>query len=245
MKIAVTSTTLPHIFIKAVLSVLLLSFCLGVKGGNFETTISLGYGTYQLTDLRTFQKQSIPDIGVDVESVSSFPAYYNYQLSVLYYLKGKWGIGATGSFFSTGGRNHYADYSGFYKLDMLIDAKNAGLVFNRKIVLLTDWYLIPEISSGVKWSNLKLNEDITVFSETETTDYILNSFGWWIEPRLRMCYQPFSFIMIGTSVGYEYNLPSKNHLAGDKDRYIMLENQKNMKIGWSGMRYLLSLSFIF
>jgi hypothetical protein len=244
MKIMEINITLINIFSKALLLFVLLNYCYNARANNFETTISMGYGNYQLTDLRAFQKQSLTKLGVDVKSVTSFPAYFNYQLTALYYIKSKWGVGATGGFFSTGGRNHYADYSGFYKLDLLLNAKNAGLVFNRKINF-TGVYLIPEISSGAKWSTLKLDEDIKVHTETKSTDYILNSLGWWVEPRIRVCYQPLSFIMLGTSVGYEYNLPSKNHLADDSDRFLMLENQKNIKIGWSGMRFSMSISFLY
>lgn len=237
--------TLHHIFIKAVLSVFLLFFCVEVEGRNFETTISVGYGNYQLSDLRSFQTQYLPNIGVDVKSVSSFPAYFNYHLSVLYYIKSKWGVGATGSFFTTGGRNHYADYSGFYKLDLLLNAKNAGLVFNRKLSLTTNWYLIPEISSGAKWSSLKIDEDIKVITETKETNYNAHSLGWWIEPRINACYQPFSYMMLSSSIGYEYNLPSKNHLTEDKNLFLMLKNQKNMEIGWSGLRFKMGISFLF
>jgi hypothetical protein len=223
----------------------LLILSLTVSAQYFETTMEMGAGKYQLTDLRTFQKESLPVIDLPIESVTTFPPYYSYHASILYYPGTQLGIGACGSFYSTGGRNHYADYSGYYKLDLLINCVNMGISSNYQIKLFPTIKIIPEISTGIKLSNLQLIEKLHATEDLSSTEYKIKSLGWWIEPRVAIRYQPFKIIGISASVGYEYNDPSKNHLSHDKERYLQLKNNENVRIGWSGIRAYLGLSFHF
>jgi len=214
--------------------------------GNFEVAAFTGFGSYQLNDLRTFQHESLPQLGVDIRSTTNFPSYYYYQLSMLYYIRDKWGIGITGSFFSTGGRNHYKDYSGEYKFDMLTNARNIGVVFNRKINLKNGLFIIPEICAGIKLSDLKLMESHRVYADSTSSEFLVKSIGMWVEPRVRLMYMPLSFLGVGASIGYEYNLPSKNYLSTDHDRFLMLiSKRENMRFDWSGLRPNINMIFTF
>jgi len=244
MKISDTPMISARIYLSSLL-IALLFITTGALAGNFEVVLSAGKGTYALSDLRSFQQNSLPDLGVGVESVTTFPPYYFYQLSGCYYINGKWGIGATGAFFSTGARNHYEDYSGYYKLDLLVNAQNAGLLFNRKFSIGKGLSFIPEIASGIKMSNLSLDEELKVYPDSVGTSMQVVSIGFWAEPRIRMLYQPLPFMGIGFSAGYELNLPSKNSLRENRNQFLMGSDNRNVKLGWSGVRASLNLSIIF
>jgi hypothetical protein len=219
-------------------------WCLYGVAQRVETTIEIGGGTYQLADLRKFQQQAIPEIDVPIESVSSFPAYWAYKASMLYYINGNWGVGFTGSFYSTGARNHYEDYSGYYKLDILLSSINAGVTLNRKFNLSQQVKLIPEISSGIKFSDISMSENLHVTTNLNSEEIELKSNGLWLEPRVRVLFQPITSIALGASVGYEYNLPSKNYLADDKQQYLQTHDGKVVRVGWSGLRAFLSVSYL-
>ena len=95
-------------------------------------TTESGIGTFGMHDLKDFQVAVLPDLGVKVESLSKFPPYFGYGVSILHYFNSGIGLGITSDYFSTGGTNYYEDYSGSYKFNLLTHAYNIGNGFLHK-----------------------------------------------------------------------------------------------------------------
>ena len=112
--------------------IFLLSFTLiflqQAKCQKFDIGFNLGYGFYQLDDLKKYQSEKKDEYSnINVTSVEQFPGSLNYNLFVNYFANKRNVIGLTGTYYTTGGRNHIKDYSGEYKLDMILNGYKIGM----------------------------------------------------------------------------------------------------------------------
>jgi hypothetical protein len=196
-----------------------------------------GAGTFYMKDLKAFQTSMIPDLGVNVESISKFPPYYGYGLSLVYFINSKIGLGITGDFFSTGGRNYYKDYSGLYSFDLLTHAFNFGTVFSLSHVVGKHLNTYIEIQQGLKISKLKMSEKLTITDPIISESYDLQSTSWWIKPGYRIEFKLFKGISAGAFLGAEFNPGSILHLENIHDAVLTNKNGGRVKINWSGLRF--------
>lgn len=224
-----------------VLFLLLNIHIAGLSQENY-LNIEAQFGTFSMTDLKNFQERVIPDIGVNIESVSSFPPYVGYGVSILSYINSEFGIGLTTEFLSTGGRNYYEDYSGYYKCDMLTHCFNIGSLFSFRNKLSNDQNLNIELHQGLKISSLTLRE--TIFTTEPLTDQKMGfkSLSWWVKGGFRYEYSFFDYFTAGAFVGGEFNIGSRLESRDNPGNYILRENNEFARINWTGFRAALSLS---
>src|SRR5258708_40338556 len=83
-----------------------------------QLTLNSGIGTYQMGDLKTLQDNVLKSMPVKAQVISSFPAYWFYELTATN-VKGKFVMGGSISYGSSGGRLYYSDYSGSLWYDQL------------------------------------------------------------------------------------------------------------------------------
>lgn len=202
-----------------------------------------GIGTFMMNDLKYFQGISIPDLGVNVESLSKFPPYFGYGISFVRNLKSWIGFGITSDYFSTGGTNYYEDYSGSYKLKILTHAYNIGTVFSIKNIKRKHLNSYFEIQQGLKFSRLSVSEKMIVTDPILSSSFNLESTSWWIKPAYRVEYKFFDCLSAGAFLGVEINPKSNLHLKGNKDAILMNNEGEKVTINWSGLRVGLHLSF--
>jgi hypothetical protein len=201
-----------------------------------------GFGTFYMSDLKVFQSSLLPDLGVDVKTLSRFPGYYGYGVSLLYVFKSGTGVGFCSDIYSTGGRNYHKDYSGLYKLDILTHAYNVGTVLSKKLYEGKRLVSNIEIQQGLKFSKLTMNETMVVTEPVFDHTINLVSSSWWIKPGFRAEYKVFKFLSVGTFAGGEINLNGILHLKGNKDAVLQNQARQKVTINWSGLRVALSLS---
>lgn len=197
----------------------------------------IGIGTYAMSDLKGLLKESVTTSQIGLKTTENFPAYAFYSLDVIYSISPKFGLGVTSGFYSTGGRNHIADYSGSYREDIKVNAINVGLLASFKDTLTSCFFYGIELGSGIKFSNMSVESDLNVNDYNEQTSYDLRSRGWWIEPQLRFGRTFFSKITSSLFGGYEFNLKSSLKLKENS------QNSSTAKIDWSGIRLGISLSY--
>jgi hypothetical protein len=117
--------------IKLIAIVLCLFIPAVVQAQEIVTGYSLGYGKYLMDDLKTLQEKSIEKaqtIFENYKSTETFPgglfhdAYFGVKSSIHE-------IGLKYDYFTSGGRNHLADYSGEIKEDIIASGNALGLYY--------------------------------------------------------------------------------------------------------------------
>ncbi len=208
-----------------------------VFGQQIEFRPQVGIGTYSMSDLKGLLKESVTNSQIGLKTTENFPAYTFYSLDVIHAISPKFGFGITSGFYSTGGRNHIADYSGSYREDIKVNAINVGLLASFKDTLINHFFYGIELGSGIKFSNMSVETDLNISDYENLTNYDLRSLGWWIEPQLRfgrIFFRKFTCSVFG---GYEFNLKSSMKLKGNS------QNNSTAKIDWTGIRAGISLSY--
>lgn len=203
----------------------------------------IGMGTFYMTDLKDFQSTSKPDLGVEIKSTGKFPPYFGYGISMVNYLESGFGIGAIVDFYSTGGRNYYEDYSGYYNLELYARAYDIGMVFDFKSYSNEKNKVWFELQTGMKLSTLYVKEELVMLStDLEENNQFVNT-SFWMRPGFRYEFSVFKFLSVGAFLGGELNPKGILHLKQDKEVHIVNSSGNNVKISWTGIRASLSLSF--
>lgn len=211
---------------------------------NLVFTAESGIGTYSMHDLKNFQVAAVPDLGVKVESLSKFPPYFGYGVSIVNYFNSGIGLGITSNYFSTGGTNYYEDYSGSYKFNLLTHAYNIGTVFSIRNLRGNHLNTYFEIGQGLKFSRLSLSEELVVIDPVLSVSYNFLSTSWWIKPVYRVDYMFLDCLSAGAFLGAEINPKSKLHLKGNHEAILLTNEGEKITINWSGIRFGLYLSVI-
>lgn len=224
--------------IKKIVSVVFLTAALlTARGQATEFRAEAGIGTYSMSDLKTLLAQSVKYSSLGIKTTEDFPSYVFYGVDIIQYVSPKVGVGIASGFYSTGGRNHLADYSGSFREDIKVNSVNLGLLTCYKEPLGNHFFGQLEVSSGIKFSNILIEDELRLYETTQDTSYDCRSEGWWIKPQIRIG-RTFKSISIAAFAGYEYNLKSKIKLRQNPDYTL------NPKIDWSGLRAGISISYI-
>jgi len=227
---------------KLLLTLVLISLASGARSQVNILRVEQQFGTFSMADLKDLQDRLIPDLDVNVRKISSFPPYAGYGLSYLTSLKNGMGIGITSEFFSTGARNGYEDYSGYYKFDILAHCFNIGTVISIVNELDDGQWLNFEVSQGLKLSSLTIRERLFVTEPVSDEKAGFKSLGWWVKAGLRYEYDFLDYFTAGAFIGGEFNIPSKLESKDRANVFIFKDNGKYAKINWSGIRAGLSIA---
>lgn len=204
--------------------------------------VDVQVASFSMSDLKDILKSSVPDLNVDVRTVSTFPPYAGYGLTYLSVGSHGYGFGFTAEFFSSGGRNYYEDYSGYYKADMLVHCINLGTLFSIKNQLREKQSMNFEVFQGLKMSSLVFEELLYVSEPLYEQETRFKSFSWWIKAVIRYEYKFHEHFTAGALIGAEYNIPGKLELNDQPNMFLIRDNGDFAKINWSGIRAGLSFS---
>jgi len=215
-------------------------------GQYFKAAIYTGYGAYQLNDVKDLQLNFLKATSpLKTEAVDKFPDYYNYTASLEYCFNTTNYTGLNTSFYTTGARNHLKDYSGEYKLDMILDGFSIGLQYRHVLSESDKINLYFLLKSGIIFSTLKINESLIVNGVSSNSNYYtFGSKTFFGEPDLGAFYPLGDRFAIDLSFGYQFNLKSKLYLD-NKDNAMYNPSGSEVKLDWSGLRITLGLSFNF
>lgn len=221
---------------KKLLFILLLYYPINAYTQEWSFEYSLGYGTYQLDDIKSLQKSilnNLDDYGL--ENTDCFPNYITHSFAFGIVSKHHY-FGSNFSYLSTGGRLHRADYSGSYTVDMIMNGYRLG-VFHRYYVntKIPTLYTYLQLSTGVLFSSLKIKEQVNIYSESLLETNKLKGVGIYFEPTFGATYRFTNWLHFSLAGGYAADFLGTLKLSGQKT--------KN-KANWNGFRIYGGFLFI-
>ncbi|MEQ9378383.1 MAG: hypothetical protein RIG68_24545 [Imperialibacter sp.] len=131
---------------------------------NIESNIY--YASYSMKDLHDVQSLLMWYNPVPLKAVATFPAYFAYDLLTSYKLDDVSQIGIWGSYRSTGARNSYADYSGSYTTDFLVESVVIGPGYQGSIRTRPGIIRI-NLRVGYSWNSLDIVQTIKTQDSSE------------------------------------------------------------------------------
>ena len=171
-------------------------------GQQTEFRPRIGVGNYSMSGLKGMLQESVKSLPFDLKTTENFPTYVFYGMDMIHCVTPNFGMGITSGFYSTGGRNHYADYSGSYREDFLVNSINIGLLATNKDTLGAGFFYTIEFASGIKFSSISIEQDLKLSDYQEDTKTDLSSKGLWIEPQIRFGRNLFPDFSCSLFVGY-------------------------------------------
>lgn len=219
---------------KKILFLLLNCMVISTFAQKWTFEYSLGYGTYQLDDVKKLQDDVLKYThGFGVEETDRFPGYITHNGAIGFNF-GNNHLGFNFSYLTTGGRLHRADYSGSYTCDMIMNGYRLGAFYRHYVrtgYAPLNVYL--QFSPGVLFSNLKMDENTQIGSGSMTEKITFKSTGAYIEPTIGASYQINQWIQLSIGGGYEADFWGTLKLDGEKS---------TLKAHWNGLRLYCGLT---
>jgi hypothetical protein len=218
---------------KKLIIILLLYFPIQAYSQGWSVEYSLGYGSYQLDNIRSLQQSLLQNYKLKV--TDGFPNYITHSVS-LGYDTGRHHFGSVFSYLTTGGRVHRADYSGSYRIDMIMNGYRLGVFYRNYIPTgFAPLSIYLQASPGVLFSNLKINEQVNIYSESAQEDTKLKGVGIYLEPTIGAKYRFTNWLQFSLGGGYEFDFLGKMKLSGQ---------ETPIESNWSGVRLYGGLIFV-
>ena len=225
--------------------ILILLLAQTSAGQNFKIGLNTGYGTYKMEDLKQFQSDAAEYYSMlNVEEVQQFPGYFNYSASVEYSLSRSNLIGINAGYYTTGGRNHVADYSGEYYMNIPIHAYSLGLQYRNVFMTFNKFDLYAQIKGGILFSALSINESFAIHKfDSISSSYTMVNNSYFCEPSAGVFYSLGKSFSANFSLGYQFDFKDKLHYKDNKDQVLTNDDDEPVYSDWSGFRIVLGLSY--
>jgi len=217
--------------------------------GQLKVTLSTGYGTYTMGDMKSLQEELQEGYPVDAKITESFPGYAYYDLSVTKQTGERFVIGGYFTYGSTGGRIHYEDYSGEVSSNQLVRYYSLG--FPLGIMISDDldanaWNFQLDFKPHFTMGELLLEFSSRIGSQRDAGSYEFRSFNFGIEPGFTAERRIGDKWGIDLFAGYNLTVV-QGKLFFNETEGAYLQNEQNQAIGldFSGLRVMLGLSYRF
>ena len=225
-----------------------LIFLLLFKTGFSQTYsggIGIGYGMYQMNDMKNFQEKLINSVDItNLSSVVSFPGFIFYSAHLYYLPKNKINsFGTEFNYYMTGARNHAADYSGEYKTDIQLNGYRLGLNYKMYVEKTGPLTIYAQLGAGAFFNKMTLNEDLTIFDQEILSDtYFFNGISTFIEPKIILSIPVYKQLNLNLNIAYEYDFKNKLKLRDDRSQILYL-GYNPASVKWTGLRFMTELSY--
>jgi len=222
---------------KLKISILFVILSFACQGQNFKFSLRAGYGDYQLKEVKEMQQELLVYSQlVNAKSVHEFSDQIYYGLTANYLIGKKDNLGIDFAYYATGGRNHLRDYSGEYKLDMLLHAYRLGLDYHHQIFIKGKFDCNLGIEGGIIFSNMKIKEKYYLKDVGDNYDtFNLKAQSYFMEPFFLSSYHYNEKISLDFKCGYEVC----NNGDLESDSYGDIHTD----VLWLGLRVSLGLSY--
>jgi hypothetical protein len=200
----------------------------------------------EMKALQNDMKDMVRDL--DVKSVVQFPSTLYYGIEVDYLLNKTNALGVHLSYNTTAGRNHLADYSGEYKMDILLSSYAMGIDYRYIFSKLGKFSMSAYLGVGMRFSTLKIKEDLTVYGDTIShSDYIAHGTNFYTFPAIEISYPLLNKLDLKLKTGYEIDFRSKYVTTNeDGEQQILYYNgDRPLNIDYSGLRISLGITYKF
>lgn len=210
-----------------------------------------GYNSFNMGDLKSLQKELLSDInaiGVNGSITDSYPAYLGFQLGFQIPLKlfppDEVSLGGFMEYTSTGGRVHYADYSGEIKVDQVASAYSFG-AFLLLGLTTNEWFMLDfTVSPRLIFSNLKNEFLFKIGDEVQKESFEFFSTSVALEAGLIPSIKLGDF-NIGLPISYMLAFPSFLEYYEVGNAFLVNKSNNRVTINWSGVRVGLMVKYTF
>jgi hypothetical protein len=206
-----------------------------VESYGFE--VRVGYGSCAMNslkkDLHYYQKQLQDSIPVKV--VNDYPPYYNFGVSGFVDFE-DWDFGASFTFYSTGGRIHYADYSGELGFEHLLKGYNFGPFARYKFLRSDKFNADLTVQMSYQHTNLLSSawHRIGADEERESAEFYSDSFAFTV--LLGGKYYITPWLYMGGRFGYFFDSKGLFRLLENKEIRLVDHEGVDMTSDWTGWR---------
>lgn len=216
-------------------------------GQKIQVNANIGYGTFFLKDLKDFQSEMISSTSLNDEPVEDFPNYLYYNISVDYTFNRRHMVGLGATYYSSGGRNHIADYSGEYSLDMIASAYAFAVQYKVTIISFDKLDIFFQYKTGFLFSNVDISEKLEISNlNSNTTDCEYKGNSLVFEPGVYISYTIYKSIALNFSLGYERcsnsRLLNNRWLESDNDE-VFFNYMENITADWTGLRTSIGITY--
>ncbi len=222
-------------------NIILFLCCSSVVNGD-DPSESLHFNLYygqithlngeSLNEFEQMIKSVYQDMAIPLEIVQSFPATPMLQ----YQVTRSFGNMKVGSFYAhnaTGGRLHYADYSGSATVDHIMDNTYFGVNFQYRFLHTAHMRVFQSNQAGILQSNFEVTEKIKIWDQETSERTSFESTAYFMEPGLELDIVFLKVIHLGGYVGaklFIYSLPY--HLPNNKDAKLATGYKDYVKPDW-------------
>ncbi len=229
---------------KFIIVIILFLIAFDGLGQKIRVNANIGYGTYFLKDLKNLQSDMISSTVVNDKSVENFPNYIYYTFSIDYSINPRHYLGLDMSRYSTGGRNHVADYSGEYSFDMIASAYAFMVNYKMKLTSFNKFDLFFQFKTGILFSKLEISERLDVYNHNSIiTNYQYKGYSLALEPGLYLTYSIYKSISINLSTGFETADQNTRLLNKNESDEELISFMDNTRADWSGLRISIGISY--
>jgi hypothetical protein len=235
---------------KKLLATAILVCCNLYVSAQTTFSYSTGIATYNLADLKDLQAEYVRNIPeIPVKAVTTFPSYLYFKGQLESLVSPSLFVGVSAGFYSTGARNHLADYTGEYSLTMPLRSFRVGIHAKIRNVLSTEKKKLsigPKFEIGLRNTKLEKKELFTayeVFLYKDSMAYYSKNF--YIEPSVECQVVLFRNITGLISVGWEQNIENKLFLKGGNGEWMKNQSGNAVFLNMSGLRFAVCLQYVF
>jgi hypothetical protein len=214
--------------------VILLLFSVSRATCQVDLGIRSSIGTFSMTSMHEFQENLLQTWPVQGKSVAAFPAFWVHEVLVKR-TKNRLLFGAALSLGSTGGRNHYADYSGELWNNLNVRFRNVSAIIGHRFDLHPSLSLIAEVQPGFTYTRLELHNGREVDGVRAQMLQHFKSLNIFVEPSfsLQKCWGRFA---THVRVGYHIRANAGKLLPGAGSLEYLKDGEHMVSSDWSGWR---------
>jgi hypothetical protein len=201
--------------------------------------MSAGLGTYSMTGMKALNTALLPNF--DAKVVSNFPAYPYFRPSLIFTWT-RFSAGLEYTYQSTGSRISTKDYSGEYRLDMLVHSNNAGLSLGWELLWKNRYRVEAGMKCGAAFSHMKFDYSLEL-NGTVVEDYsnYLDAVQYYFEPGIRFNYALLADLRLGIYGGYFLDVGDKA-FNGDFD-LVNPDTGEDVGPEWKGLRIGIAVGY--
>lgn len=202
----------------------------------------VGAERYGLRDVRDWQSRERADLqgqGVPAEITDGFPTRPGVRVDVATRFLGEHRVGLSAGFGSTGGRLHYADYSGEVRTDWIVSRRSFGIFLEQAAAERATWATFVTTHGTLDLAQLRYDAYFQVGDVSDREEVEFSAWSFSVEPELALEVRTFgsTFARVGAGFGYSFG----GTLTLEGEPVGLSGSTSPLKLRWTGWRVGLTL----